>query len=104
MKSGEANADDSRALAPTHSLLLLSRSLPGSLPKLGLNLPEDRVLAYTYDQNASAQSFKGALESAEKKWPGAKVDVGVCHASVGFSPGPFLDKKVDDLRGNLESA
>lgn len=91
----------SRALGKTHSLVLLSRSLPGSLAKLELNLPDDRVLAHTFDASSAAQSFSSALESAEKKWPGAKFNVGVINLSTNFAPGPFLERKVDDLKANL---
>ena len=53
-------ASIARAFAKTHSVFLLSRSLPGSLPKLNLNIPENKVLAASSD--GSNDSLKAAFE------------------------------------------
>jgi NAD(P)-dependent dehydrogenase (short-subunit alcohol dehydrogenase family) len=90
-----------RALAPTHALMLLSRSLPGSLPKLDLDIPEDRLLALKSD--GSQATLQEAFKEMEKKWPGQSVEVGVFNAGGNFNPGSFLDKTEKDFRDNLES-
>jgi NAD(P)-dependent dehydrogenase (short-subunit alcohol dehydrogenase family) len=90
-----------RALAPTHALMLLSRSLPGSLPKLDLDIPEDRLLALRSD--GSQATLQEAFKEMEKKWPGHSVEVGVFNAGGNFNPGSFLDKTEKDFRDNLES-
>ncbi|GFZ47727.1 hypothetical protein JCM24511_05474 [Saitozyma sp. JCM 24511] len=86
----------------THNVLLLSRSLPGSLPKLGLQIPdaESRVLACSSD--GSPDSLKAALEQARNKWPKGKFDVGISNAGPKFSVGGFLDQKEELARQNLE--
>jgi hypothetical protein len=65
----------SACLSPTHALMLLSRSLPGSLPKLDLDIPEDRLLALRSD--GSQATLQEAFKQMEKKWPGQSVEVGV---------------------------
>jgi NAD(P)-dependent dehydrogenase (short-subunit alcohol dehydrogenase family) len=90
-----------RALAPTHALMLLSRSLPVSLPKLDLDIPEDRLLALRSD--GSQITLQEAFKEMEKKWPGQSVEVGVFNAGGNFNPGSFLDKTEKDFRDNLES-
>jgi NAD(P)-dependent dehydrogenase (short-subunit alcohol dehydrogenase family) len=90
-----------RALAPTHALMLLSRSLPGSLPKLDLDIPEDRLLALRSD--GSQTTLQEAFKQMEIKWPGQSVEVGVFNAGGNFNPGSFLDKTEKDFRDNLES-
>lgn len=90
-----------RALAPTHVLMLLSRSLPGSLPKLDLDIPEDRLLALKSD--GSEATLKEAFREMEKKWPGSSVEVGVFNAGGNFNPGSFLSETEKDFRDNLES-
>lgn len=95
------SASLARALSPTHSLLLLSRSLPESLPKLHLNLPEEKVCAFKSD--GSRETIDEAFEEAKKRWPEAIFDVGIFNTGGGYSPGNFLDKKEEDLRNSLES-
>ncbi|CAK9782473.1 NAD(P)-binding protein [Cutaneotrichosporon oleaginosum] len=91
-----------RALAPTHALLLMSRSLPQSISRLALDdLPQDRVYAHKY---TGAASFGEAIKAAQERWPGAQVKVGVCHAGVPFQPGPFLNKSTEDFKECLDSA
>lgn len=81
--------------------MLLSRSLPGSLPKLELDIPEDRLLALRSD--GSQDTLQEAFKEMEKKWPGQSVEVGVFNAGGGYNPGSFLDKTEKDFRDNLES-
>ena len=76
------------ALAPTHSLLLLSRSLPGSLPKLGLSVGEDKVIACSSD--GSQQSMEDAVQQMKSKWPEGVVDVGVYNMGGGFNPQRYV--------------
>ncbi|ORX33888.1 hypothetical protein BD324DRAFT_181550 [Kockovaella imperatae] len=85
----------------THSILVLSRSLPGSLPKLNLDTPSDRLLAATSD--GSNESLKKAFELLSAHWPNSTIDVGVYNTNFSFSPGPFLERTEDQLRTNLES-
>ncbi|KAL1411671.1 hypothetical protein Q8F55_002636 [Vanrija albida] len=90
-----------RALAQTHGVLLLSRSLPASLPKLKLDDVQDRIHAAGFD--GTAGSLDAAIGAARAKWPGAKVAVGVANANSPWSPGPFLDKTHADLKDTLDS-
>ncbi|ORY30397.1 hypothetical protein BCR39DRAFT_152090 [Naematelia encephala] len=92
-----------RALLPTHSLVLLSRSLPGSLPKLGLGqVSDDTVLACSSD--GSRDTLDAAVEQMKKKWPEGTVDVGVFNTGgAAWSPGGFLDQKIDDLKANVDN-
>jgi NAD(P)-dependent dehydrogenase (short-subunit alcohol dehydrogenase family) len=95
-------ASIARALAPTHALLLLSRSLPGSLPKLELgNIPDDRLLALKSD--GSRSTLATAFEEMGRKWPDSKVEVGVFNSGGGFNPGKFLERTEKEFRDNLES-
>lgn len=94
------SASLARALSPTHNLLLLSRSLPDSYPKLNLDLPSSSYLAASSD--GSRSSLDKAISEAQTKWPEAKVDVGIFNTGGGFAPGPFLEQKVETLQGNLE--
>lgn len=91
-----------RALLPTHSLLLLSPSLPGSLPKLKLpSGTDDKVLAFS--ASGKHEEFEHAFNELKKKWPDAVVDVGVVNTGSGaFNPGNFLDQSEDTLRTNFE--
>jgi NAD(P)-dependent dehydrogenase (short-subunit alcohol dehydrogenase family) len=93
-----------RCLLPTHSLLLLSRSLPSSLPSLELNLPsaelDSRVLACPSD--GSPSSLQAALSAARDKWPDGKVDVGISNAGPALALAGFLDQKEETLRKNLD--
>jgi hypothetical protein len=83
--------------------MLLSRSLPESLPKLDLgSIPEDRILAVKSD--GSAATLLEAFKEMEKKWPGASVEVGVYNAGGGFNPGSFLERTEKQFRDNLESS
>ena len=91
-----------RALAPTHSLLLLSRSMPGSLPSLKLNVPEDKVLGVSCDSSRGA--FQRAVAEMKKKWPDGEVDVGVFNMGGGFMPKSFLDVKPEDFESGLKGA
>ncbi|KAL7420010.1 hypothetical protein Q5752_004974 [Cryptotrichosporon argae] len=91
-----------RALAPTHNLVLLSRSLPASLPSLALGHVADKaLLAATYD--GTGRSLRGAVDAARAKWPDARLDVGICNIGGHWAPGHFLDKSVDDLRLSLDA-
>jgi len=91
-----------RLLSQTHSLLLLSPSLPKSLPKL--KLPEkvgDNVLALS--SNGSNDSLKEAFGKMKETWPDGVVDVGICNTGSGdFKPGSFLDQSEQSLRENME--
>lgn len=91
-----------RALAPSHSLLLMSRSLPGSYSRLALDdLAQDKIHLAQWDGTGS--SFTSAITAAQAKWPGAEVKVGICNAGVTFKPGPFLQQTSADLADRLES-
>lgn len=91
-----------RKLAPTHSLLLLSRSLPGSLPKLELgDIPESRILAATSD--GSKSTLDAAFDQMKKKWPDAVVEVGIFNTGGSFAPGKFLERTEEQFRSNLET-
>lgn len=94
------SASLARALSPTHSLLL-SRSLPESLPKLELNIPEDIVHAAKSD--GSRDTLVKAFEEVKERWPDGVFDVGIFNTGGGYSPGNFLEKKEEDLRNGLES-
>ena len=94
-------ASVARALGKTHSVLLLARSLPGSLPSLKLDLPEDRVLACTSD--ASRESFKAAIAEMKKRWPDGKVDVGVFNMGGQFAPKSFLEVKEGEFDTALQT-
>ena len=90
-----------QALSKTHSLLLLSRSLPESLPRLHLKIPEDQFIATTSD--GSKQSIAAAMKQVEETWPGGVVDVGVVNTGGKWTPGHFLDQKVEDFDENFQS-
>ncbi|GFZ50357.1 hypothetical protein JCM24511_08114 [Saitozyma sp. JCM 24511] len=92
-----------QSLSPTHSLLLLSRSLPSSLSKLNLQIPdlESRVLACSSD--GSPISLQAALREARNKWPEGTFDVGISNAGPRISMGGFLEQKEETMRDNLES-
>lgn len=91
-----------RALAPTHSLFLLSRSLPGSLPKLELGeIPEGNLLAATSD--GSKQTLAAAFEAMERKWPDGQVEIGIFNSGGSFAPGKFLERTEEQFRSNLDS-
>lgn len=95
-------ASIARALAPTHSLMLLSRSLPGSLPKLELgSIADDKLLAVSSD--GSKSTLEDAFKQMEQKWPGGVVDVGIFNSGGNFSPGKFLERTEQEFRNNLES-
>ncbi|ODN79677.1 hypothetical protein L202_03608 [Cryptococcus amylolentus CBS 6039] len=91
------------SLSPTHSLLLLSRSLPTSLPNLNLpaSIPKENILALPSD--GSVGSLRKALEEMEKKWPEGKLDVGVYNVNQRFNLKSFLDSSIEDLQGGLDS-
>lgn len=89
-------------LSNTHSLVLLSRSLPGSLPKLGLKGVDDsKVLAFSSD--GSRDTLQSALEEMKRKWPEGKVDVAISNAGGNYNPGSFLDQSEEMFRGNFEA-
>jgi NAD(P)-dependent dehydrogenase (short-subunit alcohol dehydrogenase family) len=95
-------ASITRALSPTHALVLLSRSLPESLPTLELSqIPSDRLLALKSD--GSQATLSRAFSEMEKKWPGGRVEVGVFNAGGNFRPGKFLERTEGEFRDNLES-
>ncbi|WVF69787.1 hypothetical protein IAT40_004566 [Kwoniella sp. CBS 6097] len=91
------------ALAPTHSLLLLSRSLPDSLPKLNLptSIPKSNILALSSD--GSATSLEKAFKQLKETWPEGRVEVGVYNVNEKFEMKGFLDRTEEDLRHGLES-
>ncbi|EIW71255.1 hypothetical protein TREMEDRAFT_56366 [Tremella mesenterica DSM 1558] len=88
------------AFSPSHSLVLLSRSLPGSLPKLKLAVPDDQILALSSD--GSLNSMQVAVEAMKKKWPSGVVDVGVYNMGGGYNPQSFLKYETKDLMSGLE--
>lgn len=91
-----------RAFAPTHSLLLISRSLPGSLPKLDLSdVADDRILALASD--GTRGTLKQAIDEMKKRWPDGKVDVAISNAGGNYNPGSFLDMDEEMFRGNFEA-
>ena len=89
------------ALSKTHNLLLLSRSLPGSLPSLNLTIPSSQLHAASSD--GSRPSLETAFKEARSKWPESRIDVGIFNTGGTFSPGPFLEQKVESLQANLDS-
>lgn len=89
-------------LTPTHSLVLLSRSLPGSLSSLPLpKIDPSNILALSSD--GSPDSLKIAFEEMDKKWPSARVDVGIYNVNAKFDLRGFLEKSEADLRTGLEA-
>ncbi|WVQ83233.1 hypothetical protein IAT38_005372 [Cryptococcus sp. DSM 104549] len=90
-------------LSPTHSLVLLSRSLPGSLPSLSLpsSIPSSNILALSAD--GSASSLQRAFAEVDAKWPDARVDVGIYNVNEKFELKGFLDRTEKNLRSGLES-
>ncbi|WWD00599.1 hypothetical protein V866_007534 [Kwoniella sp. B9012] len=92
-----------KSLSTTHSLVLLSRSLPDSLPKLNLpsTIPKENILALSSD--GSTSSLQKAFEDLKKHWPEGRVDVGIYNVNEKFNLNGFLDKKEEDLRRGLES-
>lgn len=91
----------SRALAKTHHLVLLSRSLPGSLPALKLDTKPEDLVAATYD--GTAASISAAIDAGKAKWPNATIDVGIVHASAQMKPGSFLDHSAEDFATSLSA-
>ncbi|KAL1406522.1 hypothetical protein Q8F55_008227 [Vanrija albida] len=94
-------ANIARALAKTHHLVLLSRSLPASLPALKLDTPPEALVAATYD--GTAASIAAAIAAGREKWPNATVDVGIVHASAQMRPGSFLDHSAEDFATSLSA-
>ncbi|WWC59475.1 uncharacterized protein I303_102031 [Kwoniella dejecticola CBS 10117] len=96
-------ASIAKSLSTTHSLLLLSRSLPDSLPKLNLptGIPKENILALSSD--GSASSLKKVFEDLKKHWPDSRVDVGVYNVNQSFVMKDFLDSEESQLRAGLES-
>ena len=90
-----------QSLSKTHSLLLLSRSLPESLPKLNLKISQDQLIAASSD--GSRSSLDAALAKVKEKWPEGIVDVGIFNTGGKYNIGPFLEGKVEDLQENLMS-
>jgi NAD(P)-dependent dehydrogenase (short-subunit alcohol dehydrogenase family) len=91
-----------RSLAPTHSLFLLSRSLPGSLPKLELgDIPESDLLSASSD--GSKATLDTAFDQMQKKWPDGQVEVAIFNSGGNFSPGKFLERTEEQFRDNLQS-
>jgi len=91
-----------QALSKTHHLLLLSRSLPGSLPALKLKIPEDKLIAASSD--GSRSTLDAAMKQVKEKWSDGVVDVGIFNTGGKFAPGQFLEGKEEDLRENVESS
>ncbi|WWC67954.1 uncharacterized protein I206_101873 [Kwoniella pini CBS 10737] len=92
-----------KQLSSTHSLVLLSRSLPNSLSKLNLpsTIPKENILALSSD--GSATSLKKAFEDLKKHWPNGKVDIGIYNVNQSFGLRDFLDSDESQLRAGLES-
>lgn len=90
-----------QALSETHSVLILSRSLPGTLPRLNLQIPEDRLLAASSD--GSRSSLDAAFKLVEGKWPDGIVDVGVVNTGMILRVGSFLEQDVQDFSDNFTS-
>ena len=90
-----------QSLASTHSLLLLSRSLPGSLPQLKLKIPDDHLIAASSD--GSRSSLDTAIKQAQDKWPDGVFDVGIFNVGGKFAPGGFLGGSEETLKENLDS-
>jgi len=88
-----------QTLSKTHSLLILARSLPGSLSSLKLNVPEENLIAASCDGSPAA--LESAFKQVSEKWPDGVVDVGIYNVGGKYSPGSFLDTKVEDLQENL---
>ncbi|WWD21513.1 hypothetical protein CI109_105999 [Kwoniella shandongensis] len=97
------SASIAKTLSSTHSILLLSRSLPSSLPSLNLpsSIPSSNILAVSCD--GSSASLKSAFEKLKETWPEGKVDVGVYNVNEKFEMKGFLEKSEDDLRRSLEA-
>lgn len=94
------SASIARKLTATHNLVLLSRSMPDSFPRLNLDLPPSSYLALPSD--GSRPSLDTAISEAKKKWPQGTIDVGIFNTGGGFTPGPFLEQKEETLRFNFE--
>jgi NAD(P)-dependent dehydrogenase (short-subunit alcohol dehydrogenase family) len=94
-----------RSLSSTHSLLLLSRSLPSSLPRLGkeiTSLPHDRLLACPSD--GTRASIDSALKEMRAKWgDDARVDVGIYNVGGYFNVGDFLNMGEEELMHGLNN-
>ena len=90
-----------QALSKTHSLLLLSRSLPESLPRLHLKIPEDQLIVASSD--GTRKSLDAAMKHVEETWPGSVFDVGIVNTGGKWTPGHFLDQKVEDFNENFQS-
>ncbi|WWC86890.1 uncharacterized protein L201_001769 [Kwoniella dendrophila CBS 6074] len=97
------SASIAKKLSSTHSLLLLSRSLPDSLPKLNLpsSIPKENILALSSD--GSSSSLKKAFEDLQKHWPESRVDVGIYNVNEKFEMKDFLDKSESEIRSGLET-
>ena len=91
----------STALSATHNLILLSRSLPGSLPSLNLPVPPSRIHAATSD--GSRPSIDAAISSALSRWPDSRIDLAIFNTGGSLSLGAFLAQKVETLQANMDS-
>lgn len=91
-----------QALSKTHSLLLLSRSLPGSLPKLDLRIPDMDSTVLACQSDGSRDSLDAAMKAMKAKWPEGKVDAGISHAGPKYALGSFLDVSEDIMRENTD--
>lgn len=91
-----------RTFLKTHSLVLLSPSLPGSLPNLKLPSTEN-VLAFTC--HGKEEEFHHVLKEVKKRWPDGVIDVGIVNTGVGtFSPKPFLENDPQVVKDNMDVA
>lgn len=87
-----------RKLGQSYNLILMSRSLPGSLSSLKLDdVPESAILAATYD--GTPECYKKAITDAETKWPGSPIKVGICNTGFSWVVGPFLERTSEEFKG-----
>lgn len=85
-----------RLFGETYNIIIMSRSLPGSLPALKLdNVPKDAILPVTYD--GTPECYKKAVAEAAQKWPGSELKVGICNNGGPWIPGPFLEKTSEEF-------
>lgn len=89
-----------RLFGESYNLILMSRSLPGSLSSLKLdNVPESNILTATYD--GTPECYKKAVAEAERKWPEAKLKVGICNNGGPWLVGPFLEKTSEEFKSEF---
>lgn len=91
-----------RLFGESYNLILMSRSLPGSLASLKLdNVPQGNILTATYD--GTPECYKAAVAEAAKKWPGSQLKVGICNNGGPWLVGPFLEKTSEEFESESAS-